>query len=114
MGSRDTLTGTEKIMENQSNIIDPSTGMAFNGQADSLAGGPMTLNQFPALQEQEVGVLRLTAERSLAAGHNPQTGVAFPLQAMCQIVVLIDELMAKVSELESELELARNPRTGEE
>jgi hypothetical protein len=99
-------------MENQSQIIDPNTGMAFNAQSDSLAGGPMTLDQFPALQEQEVEVLRLTAERSLMDGHHPQTGVAFPLQAMCQIVVLIDELVAKVGKLESEL--ARDSRTGEE
>jgi len=97
-------------MQNSSQLINPSTGLPFN-ENDSLAGAPIALNQFPALNDEEVEVLRLTAEKSLQAGHHPQTGVAFPLQAMIQIVVLIDELKARVAELESQ---DRDARTGEE
>jgi hypothetical protein len=101
-------------MKNQSSIINPSTGLPYGEQTDSLAGVPLTLKQFPALQESEIQVLRLTAEQSLQGGHHPQTGVAFPLQAMCQIVVLIDELKTKISTLEGELQDFRDARTGEE
>tara|TARA_R110000824_G_scaffold329488_1_gene516259 strand:- start:193 stop:498 length:306 start_codon:yes stop_codon:yes gene_type:complete len=101
-------------MEHRSNIINPKTNMPYGEQTDSLAGVPLTLKQFPALQDAEVQVLRLTAERSLMDGHHPQTGVAFPLQAMCQIVVLIDDLKSQISDLEDELESYRDSRTGEE
>ena len=89
-------------MESRSQIINPQTGVPF-ADADTVSTGPLTVEQFPPLADEELRVLRLTAENSLAAGHSPQVGVAFPLQAMIQIVVTVDELKARVAELEAEL-----------
>jgi len=89
-------------MDNRSQIINPQTGVAFS-DTDSVSAGPLTVEQFPSLTDEELRVLRLTAEASLADGHSPQVGVALPLQAMVQIVVTIDELKAERDEMEREL-----------
>ena len=82
-------------MENGSNIIDPTTNMPFTHRV-----GPQTisnpLDAFPPLGPDEIKVLRITAEKSLIDGHSPTVPVAFPLQAMCQIVTLIEHLEQKI------------------
>lgn len=91
-------------MENGTPLIDPKTGLPFNSESSSLEIGPLSLGQFPPLGEEELKVLKLTAEGSLAQGHHPSTPVAMPFQAMCQIVVLIDGMKSELDELKAEKE----------
>lgn len=72
-------------------IIDPNTGQPFveNG---TNPFAPPTVESFPPLSMEEFEAMKNMAVQSLAQGHNPATPVALALQAMCQIVRLIDRL----------------------
>jgi hypothetical protein len=87
-----------------SNLINPSTGLPFGSETETGPVGRLTIDHFPPLAAREQEVLRQSAVASLQAGVHPEVGVAFPLQAMCQIVVLIDTLNRTVQELRTEIE----------
>jgi hypothetical protein len=113
-----------------SQIINPSTGLPFNEAApvnDVSSGlGAVKVENFPPLSEQELAQLKGMASQSLEAGHHPQTPVACPLQAMCQIVVLVEQLQSRIEDLQRELHSSEwehgaslgagdwNTKTGEE
>jgi hypothetical protein len=102
-----------------SQIINPSTGLPFNEAVpvtDVSSGlGVASVEDFPPLTQQELEMLKEMASKSLQAGHHPQTPVACPLQAMCQIVVLVEQLQGRIEELQGDFGIPGwNARTGEE
>ena len=72
-------------------IIDPNTGQPFVENGGNPFAPP-TIESYPPLSGEEFEAMRNMAAQSLAQGHNPATPVALALQAMCQIVRLIESL----------------------
>jgi len=87
-------------------IIDPNTGQPFieNG---TNPFAPPTVESFPPLSSDEFDAMRNMAVQSLTQAP-PATPVALSLQAMCQIVRLIDRLNESIEHRDTGLDAAKN------